>query len=203
MFRKLLPKETRYFENFREMIQHLSQMADLTLKLFSSEKIDMNLILDIKPIEKRCDEITKDVVKRLNQTFITPFDREDIFNLIKKLDDISDILYAAVIRVELFNRKEKIKYADEIAAIIAKQLDALEIAIQDLKVKHINECKAVKVLETEADAVYHQAIRELFKEEKDAIELIKKKEILSLLEDASDKCQSAANVILAIFIKNA
>jgi len=203
MFRKLLPKETVYFENFRQMVQNLSEMADLTLKLFSSEVIDKTIILDIKPIEKRCDDITKKTFNRLNQTFITPFDREDIFNLIKKLDDIGDILYAAVIRIELFNRKQKIKYADEIAAIIVKQLDALEIAIQVLKVKHINECKAVKTLETEADSVYHRAIRELFIEEKDAIELIKKKEILSLLEDASDKCQSAANVILAIFIKNA
>jgi len=203
MFRKLLPKETIYFENFRQMIQSLSEMADLTLKLFSSDKIDKNIILEIKPIERRCDDITKDTYNRLNKTFITPFDREDIFNLIKKLDDISDILYAAVIRVDLFNIKDKIKYTDEIAAIIAKQLDALEIAIQDLKVKHWNECKAVKALESEADHVYHTAIKDLFLEEKDPIELIKKKEILSWLEDASDKCQSAANVILAIFIKNA
>ncbi|PIW70623.1 MAG: DUF47 domain-containing protein [Ignavibacteriales bacterium CG12_big_fil_rev_8_21_14_0_65_30_8] len=203
MFRKLLPKETLYFESFREMVEHLSEMADLALKLFSADKFDKSIILDIKPIEKRCDEITKKIFKRLNQTYITPFDREDIFNLIKRLDDIGDILYAAVIRVELFNRKEKIKYADDIVAIIVKQLDALEIALRDLKVRHINECKAVKDLETEVDSIYHQAIKELFLEEKDAIELIKKKEILSILEDASDKCQSAANVILAIFIKNA
>ncbi len=203
MFRKLLPKEEKYFENFRMMIQHLTDMADLTLKLFSSDTFDKNIILEIKPIERRCDEITSKIFKRLNQTFITPFDREDIFNLIKKLDDIGDILYAASIRVDLFNSSEKIKYADEIASIIVQQLKALEIAIQDLKVKHVNECKAVKDLETEADKVYHSAIRELFSNEKDAIELIKKKEILGLLEDASDKCQSAANVILAIFIKNA
>ncbi len=203
MFRRLLPKEEKYFENFREMVQHVSDMAVLTLKLFSSDTIDKSIILEIKPIEKRCDEITNKVFKRLNQTFITPFDREDVFNLIKKLDDIGDILYAAAIRVDLFNSNERIKYADDIAAIIVQQLKALEIAIQDLKAKHVNECKAVKDLETEADMVYHSAIRELFSKEKDAIELIKKKEILGLLEDASDKCQSAANVILSIFIKNA
>jgi len=203
MFRKLLPKEEKYFENFRMMVQHLTDMADLTLKLFSSETFDKNIILEIKPIERRCDEITSKIFKRLNQTFITPFDREDIFNLIKKMGDISDILYAAVIRVDLFNSNEKIKYADEITSIIVQQLKALEIAIQDLKAKHVNECKAVKDLETEADSVYHTAIRELFRDEKDAIELIKKKEILGLLEDASDKCQSVANVILSIFIKNA
>jgi len=85
MFRRLLPKEEKYFENFREMVQHVSDMADLTLKLFSSETIDKSIILEIKPIERRCDEITNKVFKRLNQTFITPFDREDVFNLIKKL----------------------------------------------------------------------------------------------------------------------
>lgn len=203
MFRKLLPKEEKYFENFRMMVQHLADMADLTLKLFSADTFDKNIILEIKPIERRCDEITSKIFKRLNKTFITPFDREDIFNLVKKLDDIGDILYAAVLRVDLFNSNEKIKYADEIASIIVQQLKALEIAIQDLKAKHVNECKAVKDLETEADMVYHSAIRELFSQEKNAIELIKKKEILGLLEDASDKCQSAANVILSIFIKNA
>ena len=137
------------------------------------------------------------------QTCALPIYREDVFNLIKKLDDIGGILYAATVRVDIFNRSKKIKYADDLASIIVQQLKALEIAIQDLKAKHVNECKAVKDLETEADTVYRSAIRELFSEEKDAIELIKKKEILGLLEDASDKCQSAANVILSIFIKNA
>ena len=203
MFRKLLPKEEKYFENFREMVQYLSEMANLTLKLFSSDKFDKSIILEIKPIEKRCDELTSKIFKRLNQTFITPFDREDIFNLVKKLDDIADILYAASIRVDLYNMNERVKYADEIASIIVKQIDALETAIQDLKIKNVNECKAVKDLETEADDVFHRAIRELFQKENDAIELIKNKKILGLLEDASDKCQSAANVILAIFIKNA
>ena len=167
MFRKLLPKEEKYFENFREMVQYLSEMANLTLKLFSSDEFDKSIILDIKPIEKRCDEITTKVFKRLN------------------------------------HMSKRVHFADEISSIIVKQIEALEIAIQDLKVKNVSELKAVKDLETEADDVYHRAIRELFMQEKDAIELIKKKKVLGLLEDASDKCQSAANVILAIFIKNA
>lgn len=112
------------------------------------------------------------------------------------------MLLGATIRVETFHINKKIDYADKLAAIIHSQVKELDAAIQDLKVKRVNEMKTVKSLEREADRVYQQAIKELFEREKDAIELIKKKEIIDLLEDTSDKCQSTANVITSIFIKN-
>ncbi len=203
MFKKLLPKEEKYFEDFKDMISHIGEMAKHTNEIFSKEEIDKNLILKIKPLEVRCDEITSRIVKRLNKTYVTPFDREDIFALVKKLDDISDILLGITARLDTYNITKKMKHTDRLAAIVYEQIKELGIAIQDLKVKSINECKAVKDLEMEADRVYQQAIKELFETEKDAITLIKRKEILELLERASDKCQSAANVVLAIFIKNA
>lgn len=203
MFKNLIPKEEKYFEDFKEMISYIEEMAMHTHKLFSMKEVDKDLLLKIKPLEKRCDEVSSKIIKRLNKTFITPFDREDIFLLIKKLDDISDMLLAASRRVDTFNVTKKIKYTDSLSSIVHQQIKELGIAVNDLKTKHINECKAVKDLESEADKVYQQAMKELFEEEKDAIALIKKKEILNLLEGASDKCQSAANVILSIFIKNA
>jgi uncharacterized protein Yka (UPF0111/DUF47 family) len=203
MFKALLPKEEKYFDDFREMISHIQQMAKYTEQLFAAELMDNNHYLNIKPLELRCDEITSRIVKRLNKTFITPFDREDIFALIKRLDDISDMLLGASARIETFNITKKIPYADKLASIINKQVHELGIAIQDLKARKINEAKAVKDLESEADQVYRNAIQDLFTNEKDAIELIKKKEVLDLLERISDRCQSVANVILSIFIKNA
>lgn len=203
MLKKLLPKEEKYFEDFKEMIVHIQEMATLTHRLFSEEKPDKDIILKLRPLEKRCDEVSSKVIKRLNKTFITPFDREDIFNLVKKLDDIGDMLLAASIRIDIFNVTKKIKHSDKLASIVLQQIKELGIALNDLKVKHINECKAVKVLESEADKVYHQAMKELFVEEKDPLNVIRKKDILSILEEASDKSQSAANVILSIFIKNA
>lgn len=203
MLKKLLPKEEKYFEDFKEMITHVEEMALLTHQLFSSTKPDKDLILKIRPLERRCDEVSSKIIKRLNKTFITPFDREDIFTLAKKLDDIGDMLLAASIRIDIFNVTHKIKHADKIASIVLQQIKELGIAINDLKVKHTNECKAVAVLETEADKVFHQAIKELFLEEKDPLNVIRKKDILSILEEASDKSQAAANVILSIFIKNA
>jgi len=202
MFKKLLPKEEKYFEDFKEMITHIEEMADHTEKVFAFDD-PQNHILKMKPLELRCDEITAKITKRLNKTYITPFDREDIFALIKRLDDISDMLLGATIRVETFHIEKKIDYADKLALIIRAQVKELGVAIQDLKVKRVNELKAVKDLEVEADKVYQQAIKELFEKEKDAIELIKKKEIIDLLERTSDRCQSTANVILSIFIKNA
>jgi len=202
MFKQLRPKEEKYFEEFNEMISHISDMAKYANQLFSSELFDYSLLLKIKPLEQRCDELASKIIKRLNKTFITPFDREDIFALVKRLSAISDMLLGATNRVETFNITEKIKYTDKVSAIILQQIIELGIAIQDIKARRINECKAVNDLESEADKIYQQANKELFEEEKDAIKLIKVKEILDILERTSDKCQSAANIILAIFIKN-
>lgn len=202
MLKQLIPKEEKYFEDFKEMISHISGMAQYTNQLLSSDVIDVNLLLKIKPLEQRCDEISSKIIKRLNKTFITPFDREDIFGLVKRLSAISDNLLGVASRIETFNIKGKIKYTDKISAIILEQIKELGIAIQDLKARRINECKAVNDLESEADKIYQLANKELFENEKDAIKLIKEKEILDILEKTCDKCQSAANIILAIFIKN-
>ncbi len=201
MFKKLLPKEEKYFEDFKDMIGYIEEMANHTEKIFEFDDIQTH-ILKMKPLELRCDETAAKITKRLNKTYITPFDREDIFALIKRLDDISDMLLGATVRVDTFHIEKKIDYADKLALIIRAQVKELGAAIQDLKVKRVNELKAVKDLEVEADKVYQQAIKELFENEKDAIELIKKKEIIDLLERTSDRCQSTANVILSIFLKN-
>jgi uncharacterized protein Yka (UPF0111/DUF47 family) len=113
------------------------------------------------------------------------------------------MLLGAASRIETFQITKKIPHADKLASIINKQVQELGVAIQDLKARRINETKAVKDLESEADQIYRTAMQELFSNEQNAIELIKKKEILDLLERTSDRCQSVANVILSIFIKNA
>ncbi len=204
MFDKLLPKEEKYFEYFSEMIVHIRQMAEKAHLLFSNHPYNREVLLDIIPMEKRCDEIMHKVVKQLNKTFVTPFDREDIFSLIKRLDDISDIILAASVRTDIFKVASRIDGAKEILSIIQHQIKELETVLAGLKDRHrrMDELKAVKDLETQADTVYRAAMTDLFENENDPIELIKKKEILDILENASDKCQSVANVIIAIFLKN-
>lgn len=202
MFKKLLPKEDKYFEDFNQMISLIKEMAENNYRVFVFEN-PHEYIVKMKPLESRCDETSARIIKRLNKTFITPFDREDIFALIKKLEDISDTLLGVTSRVEIFGITKKNNYAEKLSLIIKEQISELGVAVMDLKSKKINELKAVKELESEADKVYQQALRELFQNEKDAVELIKKKEILDLLEKISDRCQAAANIVLTIFLKNA
>jgi uncharacterized protein len=204
MFKGLMPKEERYFDDFNMIISLIEEMAQITYDFFSADTYDKNIFLKLKPLEKRCDEITSKVQKRLNNTFITPFDREDIFALIKKIDSIGDLLFGTTYRIDTYNITEKVEGAEALAAIILQQIKELTVALQDLKKggEHFNECKAVKDLESEADTIYRNSLKKLFKEEKDALTVMKKKEILEMLENASDKCQSTANVIIAIFIKN-
>ena len=205
MFKQFLPKEEQYFDHFNDMISHIDEMAILTQELFTAETYDMNILLKLKPLEKRCDEILTNVVHHLNKTFITPFDREDIFELINRMDDISDMLFCASKRVEIFKLDDKIDGADKLTTIIRQQIKELNKAIHGLRNKNqsMDECKAVKDLEAEADIVYQKAMTRLFEQEKDAITLIKKKEITDILENASDKCQTVATVIISIIIKNA
>lgn len=204
MFTQFLPKEEQYFEHFNEMIKHIHDMAMLTQQFFSAPTYDMDILLRLKPLEKRCDEILTTVVRHLNQTFITPFDREDIFTLINRLDDISDILFGASKRVEIFKLDQPIEGADKLTAIISEQIVELKNAIHGLRKNAVSDnCKAVKDLEAEADVVYQHYITQLFENETDAINLIKKKEITDILENASDKCQAVASVIITILIKNA
>ena len=204
MLSKLLPKEERYFEDFKDSIYYIQEIAKLTNEFFVADTYDKDIYLKLKPLEHRCDDITSKVIKRLNKTFITPLDREDIFSLIKKINAIGDILVGAALRVEMYNLTEKVEGADKLSAIVLQQSRELELALQDLKHKssQINECKAVQDLETEADHIYRASLKKLFVDEKDPITLIKKKEILEMLEEASDKCQSTANVIIQILIKN-
>jgi len=204
MFKKLMPKEEKYFEDFKELVSHIQEMAKITHAFFSSPSYDKDIYLKLKPIEKRCDEISDKITKRLNKSFITPFDREDIFSLTKKLDSIGNNLMRAAVRVDIFSLDKKIEYAEDLSAIVLQQIKELGVAIEHLKDRgdHMNEVKAVRDLETEADNVHRTALKQLFLNEKDPITLIKKKEILETLENASDKCQTTANVIMSIFIKN-
>ncbi|NPV12545.1 MAG: DUF47 family protein [Ignavibacteria bacterium] len=205
MLKKLIPKEEKYFEYFNQLASLLSEIAGDVYKLYTDVKDIDSIVSNLKNKEHQCDKITSSVRHQLNHTFVTPFDREDILQLVKRMDDIADILLVAASRFQIFKISEKIDYTDEIARIVKEQTEVINHAIHNLK-QHksiIDECDRVKHLESEADNIYHQALTNLFEKEKDAISLIKKKEILDVIERASDICQSVARIIESITIKNA
>ncbi|MGE5458653.1 MAG: DUF47 domain-containing protein [Methanococcaceae archaeon] len=202
MFKNILPKEEKYYEDFNAMISLVVEMAGYSKQFFENALYNEEISLKLKSHEKRCDEIREKVIKKLNKSFLTPFDREDIFALIRTLEKISDAILAASTRVKLYNLTKPLESAAKLHQIIEMQTKELHNAIVVHKLKATDELKNVKDLEQEADLIYRSAISKLFLEEKDAIELIKQKEILDILEDVTDKCQNTASVIFTISLKN-
>lgn len=202
MFKGLLPKEEKYFDDFSLMIKTISEMTSLAKEFFCDAKYETGISLKLKSLEKRCDEISQKVFKKLNKSFLTPFDREDIYALIKKLEQVSDAINASVTKATVYNLTQPLSVSDKLLQIAGMQVKELYISIVDHKVKFVENLKTVKDLEQEADQIYREAITKLFKEETNAIELFRQKEILDILEDITDKCQAVASVIATITLKN-
>ncbi|KAB2908761.1 MAG: DUF47 family protein [Ignavibacteriales bacterium] len=205
MFKKFLPREESYFDDFLAMISIVEEMAKISVDFFSSEEYEPDIFKMIKPLEKKCDEVGDIAIRRLNETFITPFDREDIFSLIKKLDDISDILLAIMVRIDTFNVRERVDGAQQMAEIVYKQVLILKEIITKMENygDDFSRLEEIRKLESEADSIYRNALRKIFHNDNtNALDAIKNKEVLEQLEKAADKCQTCVNVIQSILIKN-
>jgi hypothetical protein len=202
---RLLPKETKFFELFEEMSTNLILGATAITDLLRDFKDTAGYVQKIKDIEHRGDEITHNVFVKLNSTFITPFDREDIHTLASSLDDVLDFINAAADRIILYKITSAPTSAYEIAQIIVKQSEALGRAVRNLeKLKDVlPHCVEVNRLENEADRISREAIGRLFDTEKDPIALIKIKELLEVLETATDKAEDVANVLETVVLKSA
>lgn len=204
MFKFLTPKEEKYFLYFNDLISNVVTMAELNKTLFSSIPYSTEVIHQIKSLEKRCDEISTKIINKLNKTFITPFDREDILALTKKIEGVADSLKSLALRLEISNLSVELESSIKLSDVILLQVKELQSAITKLKDRKEveNHCKAVKDLESEADIIYQETLRNLFANVNDAMLFIKKKDVLDMMEKCTDKNQVVANLILTIFIKN-
>jgi predicted phosphate transport protein (TIGR00153 family) len=202
---RLLPKETKFFDLFEEMSSNLILGATAITDLLRDFQDTAGYVKKIKDIEHRGDEITHTILIKLNSTFITPFDREDIHTLASSLDDVLDFINAAADRIILYKINAAPAAAYEIAQIIVKQSESLARAVRNLeKLKDVlPHCVEVNRLENEADRISREAIGKLFDTEKDPIALIKIKELLEVLETATDKAEDAANVLETVVLKSA
>lgn len=202
----LIPKEEKFFVMFQNMAKSIVEGAvaikDM-LDHFSDPQKSKSLI---KEIEHNCDIQTHDIIKKLNKSFITPFDREDIYALAAALDDIIDIIDAATQHILVYHIDRITPEAKELGFIILKACQTIEKAVATLEKQpqKISEfCVEINSLENEADRVRADAISRLFDEEKDPIRLIKWKEIYENLELVTDKCEDAANILESVVVKNA
>lgn len=200
----LIPRDTSFFQMFSAMSENLNAGAQTLVDLFANYHDVAAKIERVRDLEHEGDDLTHAILIKLNQTFITPFDREDIHQLASKLDDVLDLIHAASARIVMYRITAPPPAAGELAKIILKQCQELQRAVSLLQKNGniLSHCVEINRLENEADAVAQQAIANLFQGEMDAINLIKIKELLEFLERATDKAEDVANVLETVVLKN-
>lgn len=203
-----MPREDNFFELFEKAAENAHRAACELLELL--EKFDdvKGRSKRIKDIEHSGDKVTHDAIERLNRTFITPMDREDIHELICRVDDIVDLIDTAAHRIVLYKVEKATESSIELARCL-KHSTGLIVEVmpllRDMKnSRAISEkCIAIQTQENDADRVMHHAIAALFEARPDPIEVIKWKDIYEEIESATDRCEDVANVLDSIVLKNA
>ena len=208
MFSKFLPREAKFFMLFSKLAITMIEGANALKELFSDIPNADRYARQIKEIEHRADEITHNTISLLHETFITPIDREDIHQLIRKLDDVVDFFDAAAQRTALYDVKKCPPGALELINVCIKQAEAMKRALDLMegmkdREKILKECVELHRLENEADHVFRTSVAKLFREESDIRELIKYKEIYEILETATDRGEDVANLIEGIVLEYA
>jgi len=202
---RLIPREKKFFRMFSEVCDNLTAGARMLHDVLQNPNGLAERITQLQEIEHRGDTMTHHIIRMLNQTFITPFDREDIHRLTSSLDDVLDFVNAAAVRMTLYRISSPPPAAAELARLIVTQAEELSKAVALLgdNQQLLEHCVEVNRLENEADRVSRKAIAELFESETDPIQLIKLKELYEVLETATDKAEDAANVLEAVALKSA
>ena len=208
IFGFLVPKDRKFFPLFNQAADNLVLASELLIKLLGENDLVQREIYVklIKDVEHKGDDITHNLLNELNGTFITPFDREDIHQLITTMDDVIDYIHTASTRIHFYKLPtfpaEFVKIADYIHAAnqeIQMVLRSVRSASDFLK--FTDSCQKISTYESEVDYLYQEYLSELFELETNAINLIKKRDILASLEKAIDKCDDVANVFSSIIVK--
>ncbi len=201
---RLIPREEKFYEDFKMMADQLRHGARLLEEMLATDPPQADKAHEIKEVEHQCDFLTHEIIQRLNKTFVTPIDREDIHELAKTLDDVMDAIDNAAALIPLY-RIDKIRAgARELTRVILQQTDELRAAVEALENKKGVLERAIEInrLENEADRIHKQALGQLFDEEKDPIVVMKWKEIYDVLEEATDACEDVANLLENVVVKH-
>src|SRR5881628_518146 len=203
---RLLPREEEFFDLFvavadrnKEAAQHLRELFDAPPERRTPH------IEAIKRLEHEADQVTHEVVNRLDRTFITPLDREDIHQLASDLDDVMDAMDGTARRSQIFRLGLAPQGVKQLTEVIERMVTVLGEGVGRLKKGDdvMRYCIEAKQLEEEGDAIYHESLGQLFEKERDALEVIKWKEIYDTLEMTLDQGEDVANVLESITLKHA
>lgn len=207
MFKWLLPKETDFFQIFDEHIAIVAQGAEQLSSLMHSPPFTPEMSQQIKELEKKADRITHRCVEELHRTFITPFQRDDIYHLISKMDDIMDFVEDISSRLLIYKLSTMPEEAHAFASLLQKSTSELVKAFGYMhNLKNSADLKQsfvyIHQIESEADSLYIKTIGKLFDEMEDIRTLIKWKEIYEEFETAIDCCEDVANIIEGVILES-
>jgi predicted phosphate transport protein (TIGR00153 family) len=202
---RLIPKEERFFDDFVALAEQIQRGAALLEEMLAPVRPIWDKADEIKEIEHKCDFLTHEVIQRLHRTFVTPLDREDIHSMARSLDDVMDAIDASAAIIRLYHIEQVRPDARELGRIIGASAEQVVKAMKALERRKGVAEPAVEInrLENEADRAHQAAVRRLFEEERDPIAIMKWKEILDFLEEATDRCEDVANVLEGIVVKHA
>jgi len=205
MLGRLIPRDQEFFALFDELAGHLASSARLLKELFEQPKMLQEKVRAIKEVEHKADQLTHEINARIDRSFVTPIDREDIHEMSTRLDDVIDLMDGTARRVEIFHISESREPARQLSTLLVQAAEHLQRGVTGIKrPKDVQACAIeVKRIEEEADALYHAAVGKLFVGNPDPLDVIKWKEIYDRLEQGVDSCMAVVNVLQSISIKNA
>jgi len=201
----LVPRDNYFFKEFISLAEEVRSGSRVLKQMIASDPPDISKVELIKEIEHACDRCTRAIIDRLNRTFVTPLDREDIHALASSLDDVMDAIDAAAAVIRLYKIAHVRAGAKRLVDIVCDSTDGITQALQALERRDgvLEMAARIKQLEHEADRVHQDAIVELFDQERDPIAVIKWKEIFDFLEAATDRCEDVANLLEGVVVKHA
>jgi uncharacterized protein len=204
-FFSLIPRDNNFFKEFISLAEEVRSGSRVLKQMIATDPPDISKVEVIKEIEHACDRCTRAIIDRLNRTFVTPLDREDIHALAGSLDDVMDAIDAAAAVIRLYKIAKVRAGAKRLVDIVCDSLDGIAEALQALERRDgvLEMAARIKQLEHEADRVHQDAIVELFDQERDPIAVIKWKEVFDFLEAATDRCEDVANLLEGVVVKHA
>jgi uncharacterized protein len=205
MLGRLLPRDDQFFELFDQLAAHLATTAKMLDTLFGDIQHMEDHVRAIKDIEHKADLLTATINQRIDKTFITPIDREDIHRLASRLDDVIDLLDGASRRLGMLHITSVHPRARQLTSVLVRAANEIQAAVGEMrKPPIVNQAVAlIKHLEEEGDAIYQEAVSALFAGTPDPLEVLKWKEMYDTLERAIDSCMGVAQVLQSVSLKNA
>ena len=200
----LIPREEKYFTLLSQLATRVKEGGEIFAKIFQDYEHHARYAEQIKAVEVSCDEMGAKITQKLNSSFITPIDREDIFLLVTELDDVIDMITDLARRLGIYSVNRPRPEAVEIASVLCRATAELADVFALFEgQKGVGEhLRNINQLEKRGDALYREAIRRLFTEEKDPIEVIKWMSIFEELENSIDRCKDVAEALEAVVVKN-